>query len=885
MTEVDYPISEACILPQETLAGMLNAHLEKGLSEPEAQRRHEQFGPNNYEQIQPQSLLMLVIRQLKSPVVYLLLAGAIISVFFKDVPEAIAILSVIVINTLIGFFMEQQAGNSMEALRKMEIIKAKVLRDGYLREIDAGNIVPGDVIFLEAGDMVPADGRLIEAMQLQCDESALTGESVPALKDIRALPKGTMLADQHNMVFKGTSVVNGKGEAIVTAIAKDTALGQIAVLVDQSPEMDTPLNRKISSLTRNLLFGTLLVTALFIVIEVLYGKPVFLILETAVALSVASIPEGLPVVATLSLSAGMLVMARRNAIVKKLSAVETLGSTGVILTDKTGTLTENKIRFNTLTFPEEKFTFLSDTDIPSFEKSKSNLQKLLLACVLCNNAYGQALTMADPMEASLLQLAERAGFDTVNTRAQYPRLTEIPFSSDTMMMITLHKAPKGYVTAAKGATEQLLKICDRILSLDQIRQLTAADREHLLEQADDMAEQGLRVLAFAWKEDMPSRHDGFSEGLVFTGLVGFLDPPRRDVRNAIKDCKNAGISVVMITGDHPRTALSIARRIGLVGPQETQVISGKMLPPATDMTPEWRKKILNTAVFARTTPRQKLDIAAVYQEAGHIVAMTGDGINDAPALKKADIGIAMGLRGTQVARETADIVLKDDAFASITEAIAQGRVIFQNIQKFVVYLISCNLTEILTITLLGTLMPVATLLPLQILFLNMVTDVFPALALGLGKADRGVMQRPPRDPGKEILHREKWLKVIVYAGIMTIVVVSTIMYCNTLKYTPAALNNAAFFTLTFVQLAHVFNMQHERSGLFINEVTKNKFVWLAILLCLLFIALAYFVPQIRSVLSLTFIPFKLWLICIVAGLVPLLVIQLLKFVVIKNRKR
>lgn len=882
--KVRYPISEAYMLPQETLAGMLDVSSQQGLNEPEAQRRHKQFGPNIYEQRQPQSLLILFIRQFKSPVVYLLLAGAIISIFFNDVLETIAILSVILINAVIGFFMERQADRSMEALKKMDITKAKVLRDDYLLEIDASNIVPGDVVFLEAGDMIPADGRLIEIMQLQCDESALTGESLPVLKDIKVLPKDTMLAEQRNMVFKGTSVLNGKGRAMVTAIAKETALGQIALLVDQSAEMDTPLNRKLNNLSRNLLFGTLLITALFIAIEVTRGKSVFLILETAVALSVASIPEGLPVVATLSLSAGMLVMARRNAIVKKLSAVETLGSTGVILTDKTGTLTENEIKFNTLTFPEEKFTFSNDTDMPVFEKSKENLKKLLLVCILCNNAQSEAPGIADPLELTLLQLAKRAGFDANNTRGLYPRLTEIPFNSDTMLMITLHKAPKGYLTAAKGATEQLLKICDRILSLGQIRHLTPADHQHLLQQADDMAEQGLRVLAFAWKEDVPVDHDSFSEGLVFVGLIGFLDPPRRDVRNAIKDCKHAGIRVVMITGDHPRTALSIAHKIGLVDRQETQVISGKMLPPIAAMTPEWRKKIVNTSVFARTTPQQKLDIATVYQEAGHIVAMTGDGINDAPALKKADIGIAMGLRGTQVAKETADIVLKDDAFASITEAIAQGRAIFQNIQKFVIYLVSCNLTEILTITLLGTLMPSATLLPLQILFLNMVTDVFPALALGLGKADRHIMLRPPRDPGKEILHREKWLKVILYAGIMTTVIISTIIYCNTLGYMPTALNNAAFLTLIFTQLAHVFNMPDEHSRIFTNEVTKNKFVWLAILLCLLLVALAYFVPQIRSVLSLTFIPLQLWLICIVAGLIPLLAIQSLKFVFVKNRK-
>ncbi|MBS1524177.1 MAG: cation-transporting P-type ATPase [Bacteroidetes bacterium] len=883
---VTYPIAQPYILEPGALATALRVDLQRGLSEQEARKRHEQFGPNIYEHRKPRSLIALFTRQFKGAVVYILAGGAVISFYFNDIPEAISILAVILINALIGFSMEWQARNSMDELKKLEIITGKVLRDDYLSVIDAGEIVPGDIIYLEAGDIVPADGRLAEVQQLQCDESALTGESQPVFKKIGALHPAIIPAEQINMVFKGASVVKGNGRAIVTGIAKNTELGQIAALVEQAPDEETtPLNRKLNTLTRRLIYGTLLITALYIFMEAMRGKSLFLILETAVALSVASIPEGLPIVATIALSTGVLLMARRNAIVKKLSAVETLGSIGVILTDKTGTLTENKISVNTLTFPEETFTFLGDSDAPLLEKSTVNLEKLVLAGVLCNNAHSQRHTIAEPMESSLLQLAQITGFNTDKIRASYPRITEIPFSSETMMMITLHKGPKGYLTAAKGAAEQLLKICDRMQSGQQVRKLTPTDYEHILRQADDMAQQGLRVLALAWKEDMPLDHHGFSDGLIFAGLAGFLDPPRADVKDAIHRCLRAGIRVVMITGDHPHTALNIARKVGLATEAETNVVSGKLLPGVKEITPEWKKKILNAAVFARTTPQQKLDIAAIYKEAGYIVAMTGDGINDAPALKKADIGIAMGLRGTQVARETADIVLKDDSFASITEAIAQGRTIFQNIQKFVVYLVSCNLAEILTITLLGVIMPAATLLPLQILFLNVVTDVFPALALGLGKADHNVMLRVPRDPGKEILHRDKWLKIILYAAVMTTTVIGVVKYSSYLGYTPATLNNVAFFTLTFAQLAHVFNMPHERSRIFSNEVTRNKFVWWAILLCLLIVALAYVVPQMSSVLNLALMPGQSWLICIAAGLVPLILIQSGKFVVVKTSKR
>ncbi|MBS1528767.1 MAG: HAD-IC family P-type ATPase, partial [Bacteroidetes bacterium] len=513
---ITYPIAQSYALRQEALAEALHTRVQKGLTEEEARLRHQQFGPNTYEHKRPQSLIALFIRQFKSAVIYILFAGALISFYFHDMPEAISILAVILINALIGFFMERQARSSMNELKKMEIITAKVLRDDYLIMIDAAEIVPGDVLYLEAGDIVPADGRLVEVQQLQCDESSLTGESQPVLKKTQALQKDIILAEQSNMVFKGTAVVNGNGKAIVTGIAKHTELGQIAALVEQASEdTDTPLNRKLNRLTRRLIFGTLLITAVFIVTEIVQGKSIFLILETAVALSVASIPEGLPIVATIALSTGMLIMARRNAIVKRLSAVETLGSTGVILTDKTGTLTENKITVNTVTFPEESYTFLGDSDIPAFEKSAMNLEKLVLTSVLCNNAHSQRSVIADPLELSLLHLARRTGFDADKVRDRYTRITEIPFSSETMMMITLHKGPKGYFTAAKGAAEQLLKVCDHIQLGLQVRKLTQADHDHILRQADDMARQGLRVLAFAWKEDMPADHDGFSEGLTF----------------------------------------------------------------------------------------------------------------------------------------------------------------------------------------------------------------------------------------------------------------------------------------------------------------------------------------------------------------------------------
>lgn len=883
---IKYPITHCYALSPEVVGRSLHVDVQKGLTEQEAQERRGRFGSNIYEQSRPVGLIVIFFRQFKSAVVYLLFAGAVISLWFKDLPEAISILAVILINALIGFFLEWKARTSMNELRKLEIITAKILRDGYMTVTNAADIVPGDILFVEAGDVVPADGRLFEAQQLQCDESALTGESQPVLKKIQSLAGDTITAEQQNMIFKGTSVTNGNGRAIVTGTAKNTELGKITALVEQAPdETDASFNRKLNRLTQKLVWSTLLITAVFIVVQSFRGKSLFLILETAVALSVASIPEGLPVVATIAISAGMLAMARRNAIVKKPAAIEALGGTSVILTDKTGTLTENKIEINTLTFPEEKFTFSADATMPVLKKSTLNLEKLVLAGVLCNNADNRVQAGADPAELSLLRMARLTGFDPDAMRTAYPRISEIPFSSETMMMITLHQGAKGYLTAAKGAAEQLLKICDRLLSANTIRQLTQADRDHLLRQADDMAGQGLRVLAFAWKEDMPRAHDGFSQGLIFAGLAGFLDPPRIDIKGALKVCRQAGIRVVMITGDHPRTALNIAHQVGLARDDGTQIINGKTLPADAGLTPEWRNKILHATVFARTTPQQKLEIARVYKEAGNIVAMTGDGINDAPALKEADIGIAMGLRGTQVARETADIVLKDDSFISITEAIAQGRAIFRNIQKFVIYLVSCNLAEVLTVTLLGIFLPAATLLPLQILFLNIVTDIFPALALGLGKTGEGIMLQPSRPPGQEILNKTDWLKVTGYAATMSITTGLTVVFCKNAGMAASALNNVAFFTLIFMQLAHVFNMADFRSGFFSNEVTGNKFVWWAILLCLVIVAAAYAIPQLQTVLALQAVQWSFLFIYAAAGLAPLLFIQLTKYAVIKISKR
>lgn len=861
---------------------------ETGLTKTEASARIKKYGLNVYTSQKPKNPWLILLEQFKSPIVYLLVFGAVVSLFFKDFIEAAAILVVILVNALIGFLMEMQARSSMKALKEMDIIKTRVLREGKTEIIPAENLTLGDIVMLEAGDLIPGDGRLLVANQLKCDESSLTGESLPTEKNIEKLPKDTDLGDLQNMVFKGSSVMNGTGKAIITNIAQHTELGKISSLVDKSTETSTPLDKKLAVLSKTLIWLTIILTSIFAITGIIQGKDWVIIIKTSIVLAIAAFPEGLPIVSTVALANGMLLMAKRNAIVKKLSAVETLGSTNVILTDKTGTLTENKIYVETLAFPEENRKVSIEKDILVFkdgaiEKSQQNFEKLRLVGTLCNDASikkaGKKDLIGDPIDIALIQFANASALKTDEIKTQYERISEVPFSSETKLMGTLNKSPDGFLVAAKGSVENLLEKCTKIQIGENIKDLDEEARKNILESSEKMAADGLRVLAFSNREGKDLSKDDFLKELVFLGMIGFLDPPRLDIKAAIHSCKDAGIKVVMITGDHPLTALNIAKKVGLVDETEQNFIIGKDLPSMQSLTKDWKNKVLSTAIFARTTPQQKLEIADVFQKAGNIVAMTGDGVNDTPALKKADVGIAMGLRGTQVAKETASIVLKDDSFKSIVAAVANGRAIFQNIRKFVVYLVSCNLSEIFIVTLLGFLAPAATLLPLQILFLNMVTDVFPALALGLGKGDKNVMKKPPIDAKKAIVDKKDWIKIGIYALIITISVAAAVIYCK--QYiTPddKIANNVAFITLAFAQLFHVFNMSAFDSKFFLNDITKNKYVWLAVVICTGFMVLVFVVPQMRLVLGLDFLPTKIWIVSILASLIPLFLIQLYKII-------
>jgi P-type Ca2+ transporter type 2C len=891
--KIKYPFKNPHTLSVEDVLTTFQTNIEKGLSASEAANRSKIYGLNVYQAQKQKPIWLIFVQQFNSPIVFLLVFGGAVSIYFQDYIEAIAIGVVILVNALIGFFMELQARSSMNALKEMDIILSKVIRDGKIQDIPSEKLTIGDVVVLEAGDVVPGDGRLIEFIQLQCDESSLTGESLPTEKNIEKLASNAALGDQHDMVFKGTSVINGSGKAVITGIGEHTELGLITALVESSEDTITPLDKKLNALSRKLILLTLILCFLFALSGFLQGHEWFSIIKTSIALAIAAFPEGLPIVATVALSYGMLHMAKRHVIVKNLSSVETLGSTTVILTDKTGTLTENKIYVDTFSFPKENIKVHIENDKLLFDNgeiksSKENFDKLKLIGALCNNTTEKTKKdkkkiLGDPIEIALIHLANTSDSTADEFRKQYERINEIPFNSDTKIMGTLHKNAQntegGNFVAAKGSVEHLLEHCKKIQLGATIKELNKTDNKNILTESENMAAQGLRVLAFGYREEATIEGDDFLTDLTYVGMIGFLDPPRLDIKPAILSCRNAGIQVVMITGDHPLTALNIAQKTGLIEENDQNIINGKDIPEGKSLTKDWKKKILSTFVFARATPKQKLQIADIFQKAGNIVAMTGDGVNDAPALKKADVGIAMGLRGTQVAKETANIVVKDDSFASIVKAVAQGRAIFDNIQKFVIYLVSCNLSEIFIVTLLGFIAPASTLLPLQILFLNMVTDVFPALALGLGKGNENVMKNTPRNPKDAIVSNKDWLKIVIYAFAITASVVAAIFYCTYKMGTDAkTANNVAFITLSFAQLFHVFNMSSVNSRLLINDITKNKFIWLAILICSGLMVFVFVVPQMRYVLRLSELPINVWIVAIGASLMPLVFIQLYKLI-------
>jgi Ca2+-transporting ATPase len=893
-------VSKPWSLPMEEVLAALVIDPHKGLSTGEAARRLARYGPNTLREVKPQSSWAIFINQFRNLIVYFLVAAALLSFFLHDNVEGLAIVAVILINASIGFVTELKGVRSIEALRKLGIVNSRVRRNGVVSEIPAQDLVPGDIIILEGGDIITADLRILSASKLQADESSLTGESVPVSKSSDVLPEKALLAERSNMLFKGTAVTRGSGEAVVAGTGMATELGTISALVHETTDETTPLEKRLNQLGHWLIWVSLGVAALVGVTGIAAGRDIFLMIETGIALAVASIPEGLPIVATIAMARGVWRMARRNALVKDLAAVETLGATTVICTDKTGTLTENRLTAAAIALGDVYLkidlnakdganVFTADDGKNISPETHQPLLHILEAGVLCNNAElpmaedGNPLqTVGDPLEVALLILGTRFGLTRKILNESLPEEREEAFDSEIKMMATYHRLEHGYRVAAKGAPESILDACKMILTPSGKQELSSRDRKAWLEKNDAMAAAGLRVLALAEKEAGQLDERAY-ENLVFLGLVGLIDPPRQDVKQVLQECREAGVRVIMATGDQPVTAQAIGYAVGLVQESDALVIHGRDLKPPELLSVKEKKKLIAANLFARVSPRQKLDIIGVQQDNGAIVAMTGDGVNDAPALKKADIGIAMGLRGTQVAREASDMILKDDAFASIVHAVEQGRIIFKNIRSFVVYLLSCNLSEIMTVGLAAVINAPLPLLPLQILFLNIVTDVFPALALAASEASPDIMKNPPRKKDEPIMNRARWLGVGAYGFLITVAVLGGMaiaMHFFNMEEKEAV--TISFLTLAFAQLWHVFNMRDRSSGVFRNAIVSNPFVWGALILCSLLLAATVYVPLMAEVLNVTNPGAKGWLLILGMSLLPLILGQI-SLMVLKGR--
>jgi magnesium-transporting ATPase (P-type) len=1031
------------------VAEALSVDPAAGLSEQEITRRREEWGPNELEEHEQKSIWQIVLAQINNPVVYLLMAATTVAFIFGDYAEAIAILVVLLINTIIGFWMEYQAQQSMDALQQLDKIEAKVLRNGKRTTINAEDLVPGDILLIEQGDLVSADARILEAAELGVDESPLTGESLPVTKTAEVLQEEKGVADRTNILYKGTAVTTGTGKAVVFATGMHTELGNISALVGEEAETETPLTIKLSKLAKNLIWATLGLAVAFFIFGWLSGKEVYELIQTSIAWTIAAIPEGLPIVASIALARGMLRLAKKNVIVKRLAAVETLGETTVIFTDKTGTLTENRLTVNTFFLPHD---IRADIDWnggsqPRLSKEELNPEKngnllhLLKISVLANDAiltgeekaaapietapadtapvdtappeatpvertqedpaggsaapktnkqhpansepdeeiFNEAIedrivekephsaktvsassasgksassvpdrapgarpassdkTLAepvahnkkqahtapganspkessftepeeeeeeeelveelgveeeedyklgegDPLEIALLHFISKYNSDLYQQHRRLERRLHDPFDSENMVMGTIHQETNNLYVAGKGAADAILGRSSRILLDGAEKELNEEDKEYWLRKNDELSGDGLRVLGFAYKntDRLPEGEEAedFLHDLTFTGLIGFLDPPRQEVAEAMDVCHKAGIKVVMVTGDHPGTALKIARDVRLVNEEnesEHTVLHGKNLQAELDKNDN--KVLVTTPVFSRVDPGQKLDLIKHYQDEGEIVGMTGDGVNDAPALKKANIGIAMGKRGTQVAQEVSDMILKDDKFNSIIYAIEEGRIIFGNIRKFIIYQLSYHLAEILIIAIISFGLLILPLEPLQLLFLNLLSDVFPALALGIGRGTPKVMEQPPKDPQEALINNKNWLQIAVYGVIITASVTGAYLFAHYIWQEPEGItNDVAFFSLAFAQLLHVFNMREAREPMFNNQVTHNKYIWMALAVCGAFLLMGYLIPGMAELLQFDGLAPRHWGLVVIAAILPTIVIQLIKTV-------
>ncbi|MDI6805331.1 MAG: cation-translocating P-type ATPase [Candidatus Bathyarchaeia archaeon] len=892
---------------------------ENGLSQEEVQKRLQEYGPNELKREKRKSPIMLFLEQFADILIIILLIATGLSILLGEVYDAIIIFAIVIASAALGFVEEYRSEKALEALKRMTAPTALVLRDGKEVKVQASEIVPGDIILLYTGDKIPADGRLIEAINLKIDEAPLTGESTPVNKDINPLPETTGLPDRANMVFTGTAIVYGRGKAAVTATGMNTEFGKIAKMVQVTEEEETPLEKRMASVGKWL--GILCVAVCLLVATVgilVKGGDILHMIMWGVSLAVAAVPEALPAIVTGALAVGVYRMAKVNSIIRKLPAVETLGCTSVICSDKTGTMTKGEmtvqriyvndklIKVSGVGYEPEGEFFIEDKKIDLAKEEE--LVPLLKIATLCNDAKlektGDRWTIkGDPTEGALIVAAAKAGLWKEELEKETPRIGEVPFSSERKRMTTIHlSSGKRKIAFMKGAPEIILARCTKILKDGKVRKITEDDKTRILGINEAMAKQALRNLGFALKE-LPESTAKFDEtienDLTFVGIMGMIDPPREEVKDAIYICRNAGIRVVMVTGDHKLTAIAVAKELNLLGENEEEgkVLTGEEMDKISDE--QLIEMVENVVIYARVSPEHKMRIVKAWKARGHVVAMTGDGVNDAPALKLSDIGVAMGITGTEVTKEASDMVLADDNFASIVKAVKEGREIYDNIKKYLTYLLRCNIMEILVMFIVmitcppytfelkeGLVPPAIALTTIQILWVNLTTDGLPAIALGIDPGDPDLMERKPRDPKESVFTRD----VKIYLTAIPILMTALLIFGYYMfhpwesEHQLMEARTQLFAAMVLMELVNAISARSLKHTIFKVGVFKNKFLWLAILSSLGLQLIVLYTPPLQTLFDVRAPELIDWAVALTFAAITFATLELGKYIASKKRK-
>ena len=884
---------------KEQVADELDVDPCSGLSYQQAAARLEKYGKNKIVGKKNKSLIVMFFAQLKDALIYVLLAATVITFIIGEYTDSIIILSVVLINAIIGVVQEYKAEQAIAALQKMSNPKTIVRREGIEQEIDSEDLVLGDVVLIDAGRFIPADLRLTESSNLQIEESALTGESVPTLKDASAVieDERSNIGDRSNMAFRSTTATYGRGEGMVVATGMQTEMGKIASILDNEPDTKTPLQKRLDELGKTLGLMAIGVSVVILLISLVQGRDTFDMFLIAISLAVAAIPEGLAAIVAIVLAIGMTRMSKINAIIKKLPAVETLGSVNIICSDKTGTLTQNRmsvIEHFTLMGNQgaveankttEKFAENESSENTVAVELNADEQLMAYSFLLCNDASIKGEEIGDPTEIALVTYAKKVGLNKVKAEEQYPRIDECPFDSERKLMSTLNQSSDGYRVHVKGAIGRVLSLCTHVLDNGEEVAITDTHKELFLQAATTMGEKALRVLAAAYKNvDQVIDPEDMEKDLVFIGIVGMIDPPRTEVKDSIAKAKKAGITAIMITGDHADTAFAIAKQLDMASERQ-QTISGSDIDQMSDET--FSKDIMNYRVFARVSPEHKVRIVKALQAHGNIVSMTGDGVNDAPALKAADIGVAMGITGTDVSKGASDMILTDDNFTTIVHAIEEGRNIYKNIKKSVTYLLSCNLGEVITILVAIIFAWPLPLLATQILWINLITDTFPAIALGIDKSDKAVMNEKPRDAKESFFAGGAWFTVIfggVLIGALALIAFYIGLraegyYLGQDNIPESALTHArtmTFLVLASSQLFYSLAMRHASKSIFKVGLFSNPYLVAAVLFGFALQVVIISVPLFANAFKVQPLDLQDWLMVLGLALIPFALKELSK---------